>query len=56
MIKLEEYLATHELNTDEYGRIIIEDMALLDQINGAFMSGSEFLFSDGACGNSNCVC
>jgi hypothetical protein len=50
------YLENNQIKTDELGRIIIEDLNLLEQINGAIAGGPEFVLSDGACGNSNCVC
>lgn len=51
-----DYLKNNDFKTDELGRIIIEDLNLLEKINGAMVGSPEFLVSDGACGNSNCVC
>lgn len=50
------YLATQAIKTDELGRMIVEDLALLEKINGAYLGTPDILISDGACGNSNCVC
>lgn len=56
MLEIENFLATQDLTTDELGRVIIDDLNLLELINGAMTGGGDFILSDTACGNSNCIC
>lgn len=56
MLDMEKYLASNNLEMDELGRIIIDDEAILEKINGAVMMGNDIWLSDAACGNSNCLC
>jgi hypothetical protein len=50
------YLRNNDINTDELGRMIIEDLNLLHELNGAISDNPEFMVPDVACGNTNCVC
>lgn len=56
MKKINALLENNDIKSDELGRFIIKDLAILEKINGAVIGESEFMVSDGACGNSNCVC
>lgn len=53
---LEKILKDTNYQFDDMGRVVIENEALLSEINGAMASDNGFVLSDGACGNSNCVC
>lgn len=53
---IDKFLELNDVETDELGRIVIKDLNVLEQINGAVAGDLGFMVSDGACGNSNCVC
>ena len=50
------FLEKNEIKSDELGRFIVNDLSLLEKLNGAMLGEPDFMLSDGACGNSNCVC
>lgn len=56
MKKTDFLLKQDEIKSDELGRFIIDDLNVLEKINGAVIGSPEFMASDTACGNSNCVC
>lgn len=53
---IDTFLALNKVETDELGRLVIKDLALLEKINGAITGSSEFMPSDVGCGNQNCAC
>lgn len=53
---IDNYFLTSKIETDELGRIVITDKALLEKINGGVMAVPEFMPPDVACGNGNCAC
>lgn len=56
MKKIKPFLENNEIKTDNLGRFIVEDMSLLENINGALQSSAEFMIPDVGCGNVNCGC
>jgi hypothetical protein len=53
---INSYFEQNEVKSDEFGRIIIQDLSILEKINGATMGTPEFMIPDVACGNANCGC
>ena len=53
---IDKFLELNDVETDELGRIIIKDLNILEQINGAIGGNAEFMRPDVACGNQNCAC
>ena len=53
---IDDYLKSGQFEADDLGRIIIKDIMMLDDINGAIGGNPEFMRPDVASGNSNCVC
>lgn len=53
---LMNYLTESNFAVDELGRIVIDDPAILSEINGAYGSGDVFgnALSNGACANISC--
>lgn len=55
MMELTYFLNT-DIQTDDLGRVIINDKDVLEKINGAVTTNAKFVLPDGACGNSHCLC
>jgi hypothetical protein len=56
MNKFKNLFLDQKIHTDDLGRLIIHDEKILEKINGALITGPEFIVLDAACGNGNCVC
>lgn len=54
--ELMTYLSDNNIQVDELGRVVIEDPAVLAEINGALSSGDAFSNSlfNGGCSNGAC--
>lgn len=53
---INKILENKPFKTDEYGRIVIEDMELLNALHGGLAAPVDFMPPDVACGNGNCAC